>query len=139
MQGLFVLLRFILGSCLLLIVAKVLPTVVTSTGKLKKFLLFKIALAISIVTVVFFPPQDYVSLSTGMVFSAIVPSLSNLWTRRRYAAVISSSIIITGFTWYMLYPIDFTGTLVCLMFFVLGWLIAKNEILVDFLGRLFID
>ena len=138
MEGLSVLLRFILGSSLVVLVAKILPTVVTNTGKLRKLRLFKIALPISIVTRVFFP-QDYVSLSTGMVFSATVPLLSNLWKRRRYAAVISSSIITTAFTWYMLYPIDFTGQLVCLMFFVLGWLIAKHEILVDFIGRLFIN
>ena len=139
MEGLFILLRFILGSFLVLLAAKIPRTVVTSTGKLKKFLLFKTTLIISFITVVFFPPQDYVSLATGMVFSATVPLLSDLWRRKRYAAVISLSIMTTILTWYMLYPIDLTGKLICLMFLVLGWLIAKHEILVDFIGRLFID
>lgn len=139
MEGLIDLLRFILGSFFVLLVARILPTVVTSTGKLKKFRLFKIALTISIITVVFFPPQDYISLSTGMVFSATVSPLSDLWRRRRYAAVISLSIITTIFTWCMLYPMDLTGKLVCSMFLALGWLIAKHGILVDFIGRLFID
>ena len=134
MEGLFILLRFILGYFFARLAANSLRAVVAN-----RFLRYMTAFAISFIIVVFFPAQDYVSLTTGIILSFIFPFLSELWRRRRYAAVIYLSIIITVVTWWILYPIDLTGKLICLMFLGLGWLIAKHEILIDFLGRLFID
>lgn len=134
-EGLFLILLAVFGFLFIPEAAKS----INSAAKTGIRLFFITVLKISWIIAAVFPHQSTAGIATSIGLSIMYPPLCLLKRQRRYAEIIAISIPTTVALWYVLYPINSTGIIICLILLVLAWLIGKNAIFVNSITKLFID
>lgn len=134
MEGLFLIFLVVFSSWFIPEAAKR----IRSTVQIGRKPFLATVFTISLIIVIVFPQQASTGIATSIGLSVIYPPLCLLKKQRRYAAITAISIIAIVATWYILYLINFLGKVICLILLILAWFIARYEVLVDFIGKIFI-